>query len=267
MEEQNAKYAGQKAKVIPEIPKELNVDYMQKVYPNYQKEGNVVLGLDYNTVLPSVLDLTAGGMLTLSGKKEKGKDAFATYFVESMLKETFGETELYILDDMTRKWGDYEFHPNTAVYSNTSETIQAVIDEMDQRVQMRYEQFSEGQFDALKEEPWLVLVVESSDAIAELSGNKQAMSAIKSWIGKYRNMKVFLLMSNVENNNIAFSAPDLLKVVKDNRRYLIFEDANNIKLCDISISVTKKYAKPLEPGEAFYVHENELTKLKTVTLS
>ena len=132
---------------------------------------------------------------------------------------------------------------------------------------MRYEQFSEGQFDALKEEPWLVLVIESSDAIAELSGNKQAMAAIKSWIGKYRNMKVFLLMSNVENNNIAFSAPDLLKVVKDNRRYLIFEDANNIKLCDISISVTKKYAKPLEPGEAFYVHENELTKLKTVTLN
>lgn len=267
VEEQNAKYAGQKAKVIPEIPKELNVDYIQKVYPNYQKEGTVVLGLDYNTVLPSVLDLTAGGMLTLSGKKEKGKDVFAKYFVESMLKETFGETELYILDDMTRKWGDYEFHPNTAVYSNTSETIQTVIDEMDQRVQMRYEQFSEGQFDALKEEPWLVLVIESSDAIAELSGNKQAMAAIKSWIGKYRNMKVFLLMSNVENNNIAFSAPELLKVVKDNRRYLIFEDANNIKLCDISISVTKKYAKPLESGEAFYVHENELTKLKTVTLN
>lgn len=267
VEEQNAKYVGQKAKVIPEIPKELNVGYVEKVYPNYLKKGNVVLGLDYNTVMPSVVDLAAGGILTLSGKKEKGKDIFAKYFVESLLREEFGNTELYILDDMTRKWSEYEFHPNTAIYSNTSETIQAMVDEIDQRVQMRYEQFSAGEFDKLEEEPWIVLLIESTDAIADISADKQAIAAIKNWIGKYRTMKIFLLMSNVENANIAFSAPDLLKIIKDNRRYLIFDDVSNIKLCDISISITKKYAKPIELCDAFYVNENELTKLKTVKLS
>jgi len=267
VEMQNGKYAGQKARVIPEIPKELNAEYIQKVYPSYQKQGSVVLGLDYNTVLPDAIDFTSGGMLTLSGKKEKGKDIFAKYFIESVLQNGFGEAELYILDDMTRKWGEYEFHPKTALYVNTSETLQTVIDEIDQRVQMRYEQFSEGQLDVLEDEPWIVLIIESADAIADISGNKQEIAAIRSWLGKYRTMKIFILMTNVENANIAFNAPELLKVVKDNRRYLIFEDAANIKMCDISISVAKKYAKPIEPCDAFYICENELTKLKTVKLS
>ena len=205
---------------------------------------------------------TSGGMLTLSGKKEKGKDIFAKYFIESVLQNGFGEAELYILDDMTRKWGEYEFHPKTALYVNTSETLQTVIDEIDQRVQMRYEQFSEGQLDVLEDEPWIVLIIESADAIADISGNKQEIAAIRSWLGKYRTMKIFILMTNVENANIAFNAPELLKVVKDNRRYLIFEDAANIKMCDISISVAKKYAKPNPP----FKKKNNVAITDTVVL-
>lgn len=96
---------------------------------------------------------------------------------------------------MTRKWGEYEFHPKTALYVNTSETLQTVIDEIDQRVQMRYEQFSEGQLDVLEDEPWIVLIIESADAIADISGNKQEIAAIRSWLGKYRTMKIFILMT------------------------------------------------------------------------
>lgn len=267
VKEQNEKYVGQKANVIPEIPKELNAAYVESAYPAYSVPGKMVLGLDYNTVLPAVIDFKTGGMLTLSGKKEKGKEIFAKYFVESMLKSTFGNTELYILDDVTRKWSDYEFHPNTAVYATTSDCVPTMVDEIEQRVQMRYEQFSAGQFEALEEEPWIVLMIESADAIADISADKKVVASIKSLIGKYRAMKVFLLFTNVENANISFNAPDLLKMVKDNRRYLIFDDAANIKLCDLSVSITRKYAKQIEVGDAFYINENELTKLKTVKLS
>lgn len=80
-------------------------------------------------------------------------------------------------------------------------------------------------------------------------------------------MKVMLLMTNVENAAIPFGAPELMKIVKDNKRYLIFDDISNIKLCDLSVSITKKYAKPIDIYDAFYVNENELTKIKTVKLS
>lgn len=48
-------------------------------------------------------------MFTISGKKEKGKDIFVKYLLEAMLLPAFGDTDLYILDDMTRRWADYNF--------------------------------------------------------------------------------------------------------------------------------------------------------------
>lgn len=184
-----------------------------------------------------------------------------------MLLPAFGGTDLYILDDMTRRWADYEFHPDTAVYDNTTGSIRTIFDEVDQRVQSRYEDFVQRQEAALDDENWIVVVIESSDAIAEISADKKIIGTIKGMLGKYRMMKVLILMTNVENAAIPFSAPDLMKIVKDNRRYIIFDDISNIKLCDLSVSIAKKYAKPIEFCDAFYVNENELTKIKTVKLS
>ena len=267
VKKQNEKYTGMKAAIIPEIPKELTLSYIQKTYPDYLEEGKVMLGLDYNTVSPMMLEIAQGGMFTISGKKEKGKDIFVKYLLEAMLLPAFGGTDLYILDDMTRRWADYEFHPDTAVYDNTTGSIRTIFDEVDQRVQSRYEDFAQRQEAALDDENWIVVVIESSDAIAEISADKKIIGTIKGMLGKYRMMKVLILMTNVENAAIPFSAPDLMKIVKDNRRYIIFDDISNIKLCDLSVSIAKKYAKPIEFCDAFYVNENELTKIKTVKLS
>ena len=267
VKKQNEKYTGMKAAIIPEIPKELTLSYIQKTYPDYLEEGKVMLGLDYNTVSPMMLEIAQGGMFTISGKKEKGKDIFVKYLLEAMLLPAFGGTDLYILDDMTRRWADYEFHPDTAVYDNTTGSIRTIFDEVDQRVQSRYEDFAQRQEAALEDENWIVVVIESSDAIAEISADKKLIGIIKGLLGKYRMMKVMLLMTNVENAAIPFGAPELMKIVKDNKRYLIFDDISNIKLCDLSVSITKKYAKPIDIYDAFYVNENELTKIKTVKLS
>ena len=111
-----------------------------------------MLGLDYNTVSPMMLEIAQGGMFTISGKKEKGKDIFVKYLLEAMLLPAFGGTDLYILDDMTRRWADYEFHPDTAVYDNTTGSIRTIFDEVDQRVQSRYEDFAQRQEAALDDE-------------------------------------------------------------------------------------------------------------------
>ena len=43
----------------------------------------------------------------------------------------------------------------------------------DQRVQSRYEDFAQRQEAALDDENWIVVVIESSDAIAEISADKK----------------------------------------------------------------------------------------------
>lgn len=261
----NQNYVGQKAKIIPEIPRDLNASYMEKNYASYMRPGNVLLGLDYNTVLPAEVDLANGGMFVLSGKADKGKDIFTKYFIESMLKDSFGETELYVVDDATGKWRDYEFDPKTAIYTNTMDAVPAMLDEIEQCAQARMEMSNRSK-NALDNEPWLVLVIENNDFTTDMSADKKAVASFRNIIGKYSAMKILVLFTNIENANISFSAPELMKVIKDNKRYLVFEDVANIKLCDISISVTKKYAKPLEFGDAYLIRDTEITKIKTTKL-
>lgn len=267
VERQNQIFAGQKAKIIPEIPKGLTLKYVENNYPAYLKEANLVLGVDYNTVLPTVLDLGKTEMLVLSGKAEMGKDAFARYLVEYMLNAALQNMDLYIFDDMNRKWQDYEFCKETASYTSMVDIVPTIVDEIEQRLLARYEALLGGDTEALENEPWIVLVVESSEAIAGISADKKAIVSMKNILTKYKDMKVFVLFSNVENAGISFNGPELLKYIKDHRRYIIFEDANSIKLCDLSSTLTKKYAKTLETGDAFYINENELTKIKTVKLT
>jgi len=176
------------------------------------------------------------------------------------------DVELYIFDDLNRRWKDYEFHQKTAAYTTVVDAIPAVIDEIEQRLMARYDVILGGDSDALTNEPWLLLVVESQDAITGISADKKTMASMKNILTKYKDMKVFVLFTNIENVGIPFNGPELLKMLKDPRRYIIFEDANSIKLCELSTSITKKYAKQIAFGDAFFINENELTRLKTVSL-
>lgn len=264
VEAQNHIWEGQKAKVIPEIPKDLTVKYIEENYPADKKKEQIVLGLDYNSVLPEILDLHTAQMLALSGKKEKGKDSFASYLVETLLNTVVSGAELYILDDLNRKWKDYEFHKKTASYTTVADKMPPVIAEIEQRLAGRYEEILTGNADSLEKEPWLVLVMESADAVTGISADKKAMAGMKNILSKYKDMRVFVLFTNIENANISFGGPEVLKLIKEHRRYLIFEDACNIKLCDLPVNLTRKYAKPMDMYDAFLIHENELTKIKTV---
>ena len=48
---------------------------------------------------------------------------------------------------------------------------------------------------------------------------------------------------------------------------MVFDDVCNIKICDISVSARKKYSKPIETGDAYYIKDNELVKIKVVRQS
>ncbi len=262
--ERNKEFVGRKATLIPEIPKNLTADYVKRNLPAVNKENHLMLGLDYTSIVPEVLDLTASEMLVLSGKKGTGKDEFAKYFVDVLLSGVFGPTELYILDDMNGKWGAYEFHEKTTLYSTTSDAAISAVNEISQLAESRYLQLASRTLEHLDDEPWLVLLIESNDAILSLSANKSVMAAIRNILGKYKSMKVFLFLTNIENTTISFHAPELLKLVKDNKRYLIYDDIKNIKLCDVSVSLSRKYTKPLEINDAYYMNDAEVKKLRTV---
>lgn len=262
VKEQNRNYVGMKAKVIPEIPKELTDEYMGRTYPELKRDGIVTLGMDYGAIAPVEYDLTKNGMLVVSGQKEKGTTEFAKYFVSKLIENASENVDLYIMDSIARTWADYEFNRNTAVYSNSTESIASTFDEISQLVENRYENISVGQ--SIAEEPWIVMVIEGNDVISDISIDKAHGAFIRNMFGKYKGLKTFILFSNVDNTSIAFNAPEVMKIIKDNKKYLIFEDINLIKLCDISLSLSKKYAKEIEAYDAYLIDDTNLKKIRCV---
>lgn len=260
----NKQYKGMKAKIIPEIPKELTVDFVDANYPMANREHDMMLGLDYATIAPVEFDMFANELLVLSGKKESGKDIFAKYLVTELLNKKFGEAEFYILDSIAGKWADYEFLPETSFYSAMSDSASGIIAEIGQRAEERYSRFAGQSFEKLQEEPWLVLLIESTEAISEISSNKSMMTVFRDIIGKYSGMKVFMLFTDISNASIPFNAPEVMKIIKERKKYVIFDEISNIKLTDLPLSLTRKYAKPLELHDAYFIEDNELKKIRTV---
>ena len=89
-----------------------------------------------------------------------------------------------------------------------------------------------------------------------------ALDAYKNIIGRYKDMKVCII-TYIENKNITYNDPEILKNIRDNRNILFFDDVANMKLFDVPLAMMRKYKKPIEVGDAYYIKDNDVIKLKT----
>ncbi len=259
----NSTQGKEKAKRIPEIPQRVTQEYLEINYPEAYQEEEIVLGLDFKTVLPSKLNLTKNKLLTIVGQKESNMRSFAKRLVNE-IKDRVGGCELYIVDEIAGNWSEFEYLQETAFYSTSTDSSLSIFNEISYTLKRRYEELSTKIIDNLNEEPWIVLVIDSDEAINGISKDKASVECFKEIIGKYAEMKVFVLFCNVPNNNISFNSPELLKCVKDNKHYIVFEDMQNIKLVDIPISVSKKFKKQVKANDAYMIVDSEVVKIRTI---
>lgn len=260
----NERYKGMKVRVIPEIPKVLNKDYVEHNLPLANTNGELLLGLDYASIEPVTFNLMENEMLILSGKKEADRQAFAKYIVRMFLEQKFGDVEFYIMDSIAGKWAEIEALPETSYYSAEADSSSSIMTEVGQIAEQRYLNCINRGIGSLENEPWIVVIIENNDVITALSGDKTIMPTVKDIWNKYRGMKIFSLFTDINNAGIPFNAPEIMKILKDKKQYILFEEIGNIKLTDIALSTARKFAKPLEAGDAYYVEDGEVRKIRTV---
>lgn len=260
----NEKYAGMKARVIPEIPKCLDAEYVEKHFEQANRQDELMLGLDYATVEPLNINLRENGMIVLCGKKDVSRRAFARYMINMFLEKKFGEAELYILDSMAEKWAELELFPETVFYSTDAESSSSIITEIGQIAEQRYSNYLNRRSNIQESESWIIVMIDNYDAILTLSSNKTAMTTLKNIWDKYREMKILFIFTDVNNASIPFNAPEIMKIIKERKKYIIFDEISNVKITDIPMSLTRKYIKPLETGDAYLVEEGEVKKVRTV---
>ena len=75
-------------------------------------------------------------------------------------------------------------------------------------------------------------------------------------------MNVGVIISAIENAPIPYSAPEVIKGIRDGRHLMYFGDISELKIYDMPLAVTRKFKKPIETGDGYYIKENECIKLK-----
>ena len=85
------------AKRIPEMPRDLNMNYINNNFASNIAGRNIIMGISYETLLPTSWDITNGGLLTISGDDELGRGAFVKYIVSAIANGIIGQAKMKVL--------------------------------------------------------------------------------------------------------------------------------------------------------------------------
>ena len=261
--ETNAANRQMRARRIPLIPASLNKAYILEQFSNEMTERFALVdGLDYSTVAPHVPDFATLGTLAITGREKSGKHNWVRYCVDMLNTVYPGQTKVYVVDGVSKKLASLKERPNVAAYSMIAEDACTYVREMENQLKARYDALVAGDETVLERSELLMLVVDNVDALTAISNDFGAMDSYKNLMGRYKNMKVCVI-AFVDNANISYSAPEILRNIRDARHFMLFDDLMNLKIFDLPLALNRKFKKPIELGDGYYIRDSECVKLKT----
>ncbi|MBO5460397.1 MAG: type VII secretion protein EssC [Ruminococcus sp.] len=268
IEEINAKHKGRMAKKIPEIPKVLTDAYISTQFANAEREPyEIYLGLNFATTELMKLAVAQQGVMGMVGRPHGGKTNFVNYLLHSLSMRGEEEPlEIYIMDGIEKKLQRWKENPYVVNYSMNPQDACTVILNIEKELEKRYQMMVEEREEELSRQPLLLVVLQNKDAVTAVSADRGALEAFKRIQTKYKSLRVSILLTNLDNAPIGFSSPEAVKVLKDSKNLMIFENISEQKVHDVPLAQVREFAKPLEAGEAYRVVGSQLTKVKTVLL-
>lgn len=255
------------AKRIPLIPSSLTKGFMVEQFGNYMEDKfSIVTGLDYATVTPYVFDFASAGLLAITGRGGAGRHNWLKYSVDMLSTMYPGMSKVYVVDSIGKKLTSLKESDNITAYSMVAEDAVKYIKEIEMQLKDRYDALVAGDEEVLNDAELLMMVIDNADALLAICNNSDGLAAYKNIIGRYKNMKV-CIVAFVENANIPYSAPEIMKNIRDQRNFMYFDDMSNMKIFDVPLAMSRNFKKPIELGDGYYIKDNECVKLKTAICS
>jgi DNA segregation ATPase FtsK/SpoIIIE, S-DNA-T family len=242
--EMNERYSKMRAVPIPEIPQLLGEKYVFDRFKGSYDTVKQIIGIGYETVSPIVYEIPKNNLLAVCGGENTGKANFLKYILHSM-QRTHSDIELFIFNNYKKKLDS--FRTDSTVYDVTGEQCKDTLINLDVYLQNKYQSLIAG--DEL-DQAWKVLLINNEDAFQSISGDKVALSAFMNIVGKYKMLNMFVLLGNVPNAQVVYGAPEIYKIVKEGRNIIFFDNLENMKLVDVSLTIVRHNKKKIETGDA-----------------
>lgn len=261
VDERNAANAGMHAKRIPNVPDDLDLEYIRESYG--APFNQMAIALSYETVAPQVIDLSSQFMLALVGEGNGSRAQFVDTFVADVEYNYFDRpVEMYVVDNLQRDLASLEYKPFVVSYYGDYNDIDVVVGAVSERFEERSKMVREGGLDTLANEPYIVVLINSADAIKRLSDIKDSMALFDRMSSQARGMRILFVFAEVNDEQIGYSAPPLLKSIRETRKAFLFSNIADQKFFDINVAQARKYKAALELGQAYAFNGPDMAKVR-----
>ena len=260
----NSRNGSEKARIIPFIPALLDKDALQHDYEAEASEYKIPLGLTYLDVAPFYLNLAQLGLIGICGKENTGHKNFISNVLMflSSIKDTHS-SKVAIFDDVTRKYSAFQTLDIVDTYTLNIEKIETVIETWHAELANRYTNLMEtgsmGESSDL-----LLLIIQNNDVAKKIGDDIDLTEKFTEIMTRYRDMNVAVIFANYPNSPISYDAPEPIRMIKQEQHLLFFEDLDNLKPFDVPYEDIKANRKKVGIGDAYYIKDNTVTKLKIV---
>lgn len=265
IKEQNILYSSQMARRIPEIPAILSEQEYVSEYCINRKDSYIVpIGLDYEEISIVNIDLLNIGAFGIIGRPSSGKTNMLRIFFNQLYQNMFtNPADVYLVDGVEKGLREFKEYGFVKEYSIDAEDFITYVDLIYEEAVARYARAIEEDFN-ISEEPLMLIVVQNKLAIQVLCDKADSLKKYKELQGRLKSMKVCVIFADIEDIPISYSSPEILKDLKEKKNFFYLDDLQNIKVCDISSAVIRRFHKKITPGDGYWLHGNDMNKIKVV---
>lgn len=260
----NEKYRNARAIMIPNIPKILSQDMMAKDFHAKTVGTKIPIGVTYSDVEPYYLDLSRLGILGLCGKENTGHKNFVAYLLYSLERNREQQpVRTVIFDDISRKYRELKELSIVERYTLDADLISDICNEWHGILQERYDYLAENG-DTDKTQELLLMIIQNPDVARKINEDYELLNKFTEISANFRGLNVAIIFSNYVNSTVAFDAPEPIRMVKNQRHLIFFENLENLKPVDVPYEILKDNKKKLDTGDAYYLEDDAVIKLKMI---
>ena len=262
----NKVYPNDFAKRIPEVPAELDTEYVTNNYKDNNHNYVLPVGIDYDTVEFVTLDLSKTLSIAISGREHSGKSNFVKLIMDYCQNEVFDcPVKAYLIDSYEKGLYDFSSYGFVERYTIDTNETDTIFESIETELIRRKNDVQEFGIEQIANEPLLLCVIENNNIFEANGISKQAVETYKRIVTNYKHFKVLFVFSDVPNLNIGYSSPEMLKQMKEVNLNFCFDDLTNTKLIDFNATIMRCYKKPIELGDSYRITpDGSVIKLKTI---
>ena len=259
----DAHNSGPRARQIPGVPDELNLEYLRDNYPNAFRSDELIFGMGFEEIEPVRIRFGADHVLSVLGGNDQQRLSVTEMMINGALSQ-LDHPAIYILDDAARPLRSFRTHPGIKKYCCMQDEITPIFSEIADELERRKDRTMLDD-EAIEGFAPILVIVNSADLLRYISDDSELIRIYGHIAEDLSRMKAFFLFSSVPNKNVRYNSPELIRLISEDRKALLLCELSAVKTFDIMGSVVRNQGRPLGLNEAFLLNGDELSRIKLCT--